>query len=124
MQTVRFTFLNHESLHLGAVNTPSDKAFLAVIVFDAEDGERKVISSSVVSVSVAAMKRISQRGFGECKLDDQPLLKQVVIEHFRREDERVRMALKGQEMDYFNNGAGLRTPNEQTTVLSKPFLVQ
>jgi hypothetical protein len=62
MQTVRFTFLNHESLHLGAVNTPSDKAFLAVIVFDAEDGERKVISSSVVSVSVAAMKRISQRG--------------------------------------------------------------
>ena len=124
MQTVRFTFLNHESLHLGAVNTPSDKAFLAVIVFDAEDGERKVISSSVVSVSVAAMKRISQRGFGECKLDDQPLLKQVVIEHFRREDERVRMALKGQEMDYFNNGAGLRTPSEQAPVLSKPFLVQ
>jgi len=124
MQTVRFTFLNHESLHLGAVNTPSDKAFLAVIVFDAADGERKVISSSVVSVSVAAMKRISQRGFGECKLDDQPLLKQVVIEHFRREDERVRMALKGQEMDYFNKGAGLRTPSEQAPVLSKPFLVQ
>jgi len=27
-------------------------------------------------------------------------------------------------MDYFNNGAGLRTPNEQAPALSKPFLVQ
>jgi len=124
MQTVRFTFLNDESLYIGSVNTSRDKAFLAVVVFDAEDGDRKVISSSVVSLGVAAMKRISQRGFGECKLDDQPLLKQVVIEHFRREDERVRMALNGQEMDYFNNGAGLRTPNEQAPALSKPFLVQ
>jgi len=124
MQTVRFTFLNDESLHLGAVNTPSDKAFVAVIVFDAADGKRKVISSSVVSVSVSAMKRISQQGFGECKLDDQPLLKEVVIEHFRRADERVRMALNGQEMDYFNNGAGIRTPSEQTTAPAKPFLVQ
>jgi hypothetical protein len=124
MQTVRFTFLNHESLHLGAVNTPSDKAFVAVIVFDAADGEKKVISSSVVSVSVSAMRRISQQGFGECKLDDQPLLKEVVVEHFRRADERVRLALNGQEMDYFNNGAGIRTPNEQTTAPAKPFLVQ
>ncbi len=124
MQTVRFTFVNHESLHLGAVNTARDKAFLAVIVFDAEDGEKKVISSSVVSVSVSAMKRISQQGFGECTLDEQPLLKAVVIEHFRREDERVRAALNGHEMDYFNNGAGLRTPSEQTTAPSKPFLVQ
>jgi hypothetical protein len=29
-----------------------------------------------------------------------------------------------QEMDYFNNGVGLRTPNEQTTAPAKPFLVQ
>jgi len=77
-----------------------------------------------VSVSVSAMKRISQQGFGECTLDDQPLLKAVVIEHFRREDERVRAAMNGQEMDYFNNGAGLSTPSEQTAAPLKPFLVQ
>lgn len=124
MQTVRFTFLNDESLHIGSVNTPKDKAFLAVVVFDAEDGDRKVISSSVASVSVSAMKRISNQGFAECKLEDQPLLKEVIIEHFRREDERIRLALNGHEMDYFNNGAGLRTPSDQAPVQAKPFLVQ
>jgi hypothetical protein len=124
MQTVRFTFLNDKSLHIGAVNTPRDKAFLAVVVFDAEDGDRKVVSSSVVAVSVSAMKRISNQGFAECKLEDQPLLKQVIIEHFRRQDERVQLALNGQEMDYFNNGAGLRTPSDQEPAPAKPFLVQ
>jgi hypothetical protein len=57
-----FTFLNDESLYLGTVNTPRDKAFLAVITLDAVDGERKVISSSVVSVGVSTMKRIIQQG--------------------------------------------------------------
>lgn len=75
MQTVRFTFVNHESLHLGAVNTPRDKAFLAVIVFDATDGERKVVSSSIVSVSVSAMKRISSRDLANARWMTSPYSK-------------------------------------------------
>ena len=126
VQTMRFTFKADPQLYPpAAVMHHQHKAYFAVVVFEVEENVFKdIISSTVVGILPSQESRYQHQGCHRLNPGDFPWLKDVIMKHFDREEERMRVAMEKQrQWPQFHNGAGVRTPDDEPPSLMHPFLI-
>jgi hypothetical protein len=127
IQTMRFTFAADPKLYPPSpLIQREDKVYFAVLVIDVdENAVREVISSTIVGILPAQESRYRYQGYHRLNPGELPLLRDVIIKHFERDEERMRTVVNRQQpWPQFHNGAGLRTPDDELPSPLRPFLIQ
>jgi hypothetical protein len=127
VQTLRFTFLADPSLYPpSSIMYRKDKVYFAVVVFEIDGNDfKEVISTTVVGILPSQEIRYRYQGHHRLNPGDLPWLKDVIMKHFEREEQRLLVVVEKQKpWPQLHNGAGSRTSDEEPRKPLRPFLVQ